>query len=31
MFTNLVREMNNSLGIKSLTKFDEKVEIPKWE
>ena len=31
MFTNLVREMNNSLHIQNLTKFDEKVVVPKWE
>lgn len=31
MFANLVKEMNNSLNIQNLTKFDKKVEIPKWE
>jgi len=31
MFTNLVREMNSSLEIQNLTKFNKEVEIPKWE
>jgi len=30
MFTNLVKEMNNSLAIKSHTNYDMKVEVPKW-
>ncbi len=31
MFTNLVKEMNNSLSVQNITKFNKKVEIPKWE
>jgi len=30
MFTNLVKEMNNSLDISNVTSFDKKVEIPTW-
>jgi len=30
MFTNLVREMNNSLEIKTNTSFKKKVEAPSW-
>ena len=30
MFTNLVKEMNNSLSVQNITKFEKKVEIPKW-
>jgi hypothetical protein len=30
MFANLVREMNNSMGVKSLTEYTKKVECPSW-
>ncbi len=30
MFTNLVKEMNNSLHINNITKYEKEVEVPKW-
>jgi len=30
MFTNLVKEMNNSLNINNLTEYNQKMEVPKW-
>ena len=30
MFTNLVREMNNSLQMNSISDFNRETEIPKW-
>lgn len=30
MFSNLVREMNNALAIKNLTRFTEQEKIPSW-
>ena len=31
MFTNLVREMNNSINVNNISEFNEETEIPKWE
>jgi hypothetical protein len=31
MFVNLVREMKSSLDVQNLTRFNKKVESPKWE
>jgi len=30
MFNNLVKEMNSSLHINNITKFEKKVEVPSW-
>ena len=30
MFNNLVQEMNNSLAVNNITKFNKRMELPTW-